>query len=119
LTAFALVVGFATSNPFQSAEAANPYQGNYIGTETLEGGSTVSAGDYPLKITITAKGKINITDVDGISAWGKVKNSQFKVVRPRPGQIFEGEIIDKTISGVTTENVYTGDGTFVLELQED
>ena len=96
---------------------ANPYQGKYVGTETLEGGSTVAPGDYKLTIRITADGTIRITDIDGISATGKMDGNQFRVLRSRPRQLFEGEIVGQTITGVTTENPYTGDGTFHLTLE--
>lgn len=97
---------------------ANPHQGVYIGTETLEGGTTVSAGDYPLKIYISARGKMRIVDVDGATGYGEIEGNSFRVVRSSPRQIFEGKVIDKTISGVTTANIYTGDGTFSLLLRE-
>jgi hypothetical protein len=109
------IAGCATPEP---TGPANPHQGIYKGTETLVGGTTVSAGDYALKIYINDQGRIRIVDVDGVDAYGKVEGNQFRVVRPSPRQIFEGKIIDKTISGVTTANIYTGDGTFLLTLQE-
>lgn len=97
----------------------NPYMGVYIGTETLKGGSTVSAGDYVLKIYINASGKIRIVDDEGMTGYGKIEGDSFRVIRRTPRQIFEGKIVDKTISGVTTENRYTGDGTFSLTLREN
>ena len=97
----------------------NPYQGIYIGTESLEGGSIVPEGDYPLKIKISARGRISITDVDGITARGEMQGDRFRVVRRSPRQIFEGKVSGNTISGVTTENAFTGDGTFNLSLQEE
>ena len=95
----------------------NPYQGTYVGTETLKGGSTVSAGDYPLKIYIKASGRIKIVDVDGATGYGKMKGNEFHVVRGTPRQIFDGTVTDKTISGVTTQNRYTGNGIFSLTMQ--
>ena len=95
----------------------NPYQGAYVGTETLEGGTAVSAGDYPLKIKINASGRISISDVDGITAYGKMEGDSFRVIRGSPRQIFEGKVSGKVISGVTTQNLFTGDGTFSLTMQ--
>lgn len=96
----------------------NPYQGTYIGTETLVGGSTVLAGDYPLKTYINARGRIRIVDVDGVSAHGNMEGNSFYVVRSTPRQVFDGTIENGTITGVTTENRYTGDGTFTLKLKK-
>jgi len=118
LTCCLLVILTGCAEP-EFTGTPNPYQGIYKGTETLEGGTSVSAGDYPLKIKIIASGKISITDVDGITASGQLEGDNFRVVRSRPRQIFDGKISGKTISGVTTENVYTGDGTFSLTLQEN
>ena len=97
----------------------NPYQGIYEGTETLEGGSTVSKGTYPLQIYINASGRIRIVDVDNISATGQMTGDSFRVVRPSPRMVFEGKVIGKTITGIATQNRYTGDGTFSLTLRAD
>ncbi len=94
------------------------FQGYYAGSETLAGGSSVPSGTYALKIKISAKGKIKITDVDNISGFGKLEGNYFKVVRKAPKQIFEGTILDGVITGTTWGNKYTGDGTFTAELQE-
>ena len=101
------------------AGSANPYQGTYVGTETLEGGSHVDAGDYPLTIYINAEGKIRIVDVDSRSASGQMEGNKFHVERLQAYQIFDGVVKDKAITGVTTENEYTGDGTFSLKMQEN
>lgn len=97
----------------------SPYLGTYVGTETLEGGTTVSRGDYPLKIYIYASGKVRIVDVDQITAYGQLEGNSFRVVRSSPTQVFEGKIENKIISGVTTKNIFTGDGTFSLTLKEN
>ena len=112
---FAVVVGCAKP---EFTGTPSPFQGLYVGTETLEGGSTVPAGDYPLRARINARGQISITDVDDIAAYGELQGDSFYVVRGSPRQVFDGKVVGKTISGVTTENPYTGDGTFQLERQE-
>jgi len=96
----------------------NPYQGTYVGTESLNGGSHLTVGDYQLTIYIDVRGQIRIVDVDGITAYGELEGNSFLVVRGSPRQVFDGKITNKTISGVTTENTFTGDGTFSLTLKK-
>ncbi len=100
------------------AQDVNEFKGRYIGSEILAGGTTVSAGSYRLVIKISAKGKITITDIEGISGSGKLKGNYFKVIRSRFRQIFEGTISDGVITGTTWGNKYTGDGTFSAKLEE-
>jgi len=97
----------------------NPYMGTYIGIEDLEGGTAVTAGEYELIIHIDSEGGIEIIDVDGISAKGTLDGNSFNVIRRQPLQIFTGTIENGRIEGVTTHNVYTGNGTLSLELQEE
>ena len=85
------------------AQDVAEFKGQYVGSEKLVGGSSVPAGTYPLKIKISAKGKIKITDVDNISGTGKMEGNYFKVVRRAPKQIFEGTITDGVITGKTWE----------------
>lgn len=90
----------------------NPYQGTYVGTEILEGGT------FPLKIFVDSSGGVRIVDDDGISVSGKLEGARFYIKRGSPRQIFEGSVSGKTISGVTSENPYLGGGTFSVTLRQ-
>ena len=99
----------STDEPISDAD--NPFVGTYLGTEDLE------TGVYPIKIYVNAKGKVQIVDVDNISAYGNLNGNKFKIRRNNPFQMFEGEIADEMITGTTWGNQFVGDGTFSVTRQ--
>jgi hypothetical protein len=109
-----IVAACATS---EYTGSTNPYEGNYEGTEILEGGSSVSKGSYSLKIYISASGRANTIDVDNISVFGEMEENRFRVVRGTPSMVFEGKVADDTITGIATQNTHAGDGTFSFTLR--
>lgn len=101
----------------QTDSQPNPYQGTYIGTETLEGGEYKSAGTYPFEIHVHADGSITyIRDND--PGYGKLAGNKFYITRSSPIQVVQGVVSGKTISGTITRNTFIGNGTFSVTMEE-
>jgi hypothetical protein len=104
-----LIGACANSGPVPVIDTAKvaPYVGNYVGTEILEG------GNFRITIEIQESGKVRVRDIDGRIATGYLLDTRF--VAKRGGatrQIFSGEVNGNKITGLTTENVFLGPGTF-------
>ena len=118
LSVFVMLSGYAVAqDESQVADSVNQYQGTYIGTEVLNGGTAAGPGTYTLTFVIDASGKIEVIDVDNVSAHGKLKGNSFVINRALPPQIFKGTVSEGVISGKTWGNPYVGGGTFSAKFQ--
>lgn len=109
VSALLLLSACAETNSNRSAAENGPtneFAGSYRGTEVLGGRS------FPIRVRISADGKIKITDVENISGTGKLDGANFVIKRARPYQVFEGTVSGHSITGITHGNVAYGDGTF-------